>query len=266
MRGDIVSGDADRFLITFAQWDVPPRIFHIDSKGGDLKEAMSIGRIVRESQIPLWTGENCLSACVFVYVAGVERNARGTIGLHRPYFDPSYYAGLNSTDAAEQYKGLSKDAREYLEAMGTSRTLIDKIFDTGSDKIDTFSAGEANEAFGKRAPFYDEWLAAKCGRYSPREQRIIDSLIALRAAGLGMHVLKDPKQKKSSEFADDFMAHVENAKLAMRMYRDATIQPYIKLQEKHSDCLERATNAHVFAYHQYARRLLGLEPQQENRQ
>lgn len=87
MHGEIKKDDSLRFIAELVSWETPPTVFYIASKGGNLEEAMRIGKIIRESQIPVWSGEECYSACVFIYASGVEREAQGNIGLHRPYFD-----------------------------------------------------------------------------------------------------------------------------------------------------------------------------------
>ncbi|REL27053.1 hypothetical protein DXX93_11090 [Thalassotalea euphylliae] len=66
MHGEIKKGDAAKFLLEFTSWEVAPTIFFISSRGGNLDEAIHIGEIIRASQIPVHSGEECFSACVFI--------------------------------------------------------------------------------------------------------------------------------------------------------------------------------------------------------
>ncbi|HKM27787.1 MAG TPA: hypothetical protein VJY57_10155 [Thiopseudomonas sp.] len=166
MEGPINSGDASRFASAYLAWDEPPMIFHIDSPGGDVREAMFIGDFIRQSQTPVWSGRICNSACVLVLVSGVERMAQGTVGLHRPRYSEEYYSKLSSSDAAKAYSQATEAITEYMVSMGVHQAVIDRMFQADSGSLDILSAKEASALFGFRVPFYEEWIAAKCGRFT----------------------------------------------------------------------------------------------------
>ena len=111
LQGDIQRGDADRAIATLvsikpiaADFYLYPKYLQVNSRGGDVGEAMKIGALVRALYMnvnvaPADAGL-CASSCFFIYLAGVERGASGLdrltregkpgnfgpIGLHRPYF------------------------------------------------------------------------------------------------------------------------------------------------------------------------------------
>ena len=77
--------------------------------GGDLEEAMQIGRLVNvagistfaNSSLPSTKDGKCLSACFFIFVAGKERflMTESTLGIHRPYFDRKNFGSLTAEEA-----------------------------------------------------------------------------------------------------------------------------------------------------------------------
>lgn len=166
MSGPINHGDARRFIEAYLDWEEPPTLFHIDSEGGDVETAMLIGRFIRDTQIPVWSGRACYSACVLVFVAGVERLAQGEIGLHRPYYSAKYFANLSASEAADAYGVAAKSITEYMTEMGVPSSIIDRMFRANSGSLDIIKQDDVAKLFSFRLPFYDEWVAAKCGRFS----------------------------------------------------------------------------------------------------
>ncbi|WP_147302677.1 hypothetical protein [Thalassotalea euphylliae] len=114
--------------------------------------------------------------------AGVERDIGGVIGLHRPYFDKSYFANLSSLEAKKRYDALRESSEDYLKKMGVKQTLIERMFETDSTNVDILNMSEAKMEFYSRVPFYEEWLSAKCGKFTEEQKRVLKSLGALRAA------------------------------------------------------------------------------------
>ena len=77
---------------------------------------MQIGATIRElpAQTVVDSGAECMSACIFILAAGVERLTfdGSRLGLHRPYFDPRFFAKLDARSAASRYDELSRRSRE----------------------------------------------------------------------------------------------------------------------------------------------------------
>lgn len=254
MHGEIEKDDSMRFIISLASWEHPPTVFYISSKGGALDEAMTIGRIIRASQIPVWTGEGCFSACVFIYASGVERDTRGKIGLHRPYFDKEYFSNLTSLEAKRKYEKLKQQSFAYLKELEVAQSLIDRIFQTGSTEVDILEADEANKLFGTRSPFYEEWLTAKCGKYTEKQSKVLNSWGNLQAARATLSLAKDESILKADNFGSNIQELIEGAKLALLLEKEAMLSPYIKLSEIHQKCEEKAVNAHVYKFHRSLQR------------
>ena len=129
----------------------------LNSPGGDLIEAMKIGHLIRklfiETHIRRETFTNsgqpssCSSACFFIFVSGIQRqvdfsffgNSKteytvNKLGLHRPYFDKSYYS-KDFGSYKTQYEKLAKITRNYLLEMGVNKVVVDKMFSIPSKSV-----------------------------------------------------------------------------------------------------------------------------------
>jgi hypothetical protein len=182
LEGQIERGDYARVRNAVLSSAKSISWFALTSHGGDVVEAMRIGRLVRRVNVQT-VARGCNSACVLVWVAGVERNAAADLGLHRPYFDKSYFAGLSKTEADARYSELSNGVKRYLEEMEVPREAIELIFATSSSDI-VFVGERRNIALcaklAARSPAYDEWLRAKCGKF-PVDAAELDRIMHLRS-------------------------------------------------------------------------------------
>src|SRR5665213_1124172 len=82
---------------------VPFITVELDTPGGDVMEAIQIGRLIHDRFIftVVKPERVCASACVFILIAGASHTPTNSahIGLHRPSFDPSYFANLTPQQA-----------------------------------------------------------------------------------------------------------------------------------------------------------------------
>jgi hypothetical protein len=103
IRGTIVRGDFEKVLSLYRENHPYLANFDLVSPGGDVDEAMKIGRLFRKYLVHvrapyrLTSGEEaasfmpgeckdcvCASACALIWFGAPERY--GTVGLHRPYY------------------------------------------------------------------------------------------------------------------------------------------------------------------------------------
>jgi hypothetical protein len=134
IRGEIISDDPAKFRAVFAKLKNPKvfdfqRTVYLSSPGGDVYAAMDIGRQirVRSMETKVAKGDSCVSACVFVFVAGVSRHLHfgGQLGIHRPYSTGTGYT--SPQDADRQYKQMDASVRAYFKEMNISETLADDM-------------------------------------------------------------------------------------------------------------------------------------------
>ena len=108
--------------------DTPMVTIRLNTVGGDLIEAEKIGRLIRSHSLYTQVDKTsvCASACVFILAAGVQRFvlAGAKVALHRPYFEPTYFAGMTAQSAMQTYNSMLGDTRKYLAEMNAPDGLF----------------------------------------------------------------------------------------------------------------------------------------------
>jgi hypothetical protein len=189
--GEIENGDFEKVssLLQEAK-DRELGIFKINlaCPGGDVVEAMRIGKLIRGSFMATSspmnyrginicfdlpekdrTSEtcNCASACFLVWAAGVWRSGK-TLGVHRPYFRKEYFEGLPAPEAQKKYLSMSNEVRAYLKDMDIPTNVTEKMFSASSTEI--IYLDEKTIESMRYVPFFDEWLRASCGEHLSHEE------------------------------------------------------------------------------------------------
>jgi hypothetical protein len=174
LSGEIVKGDYEKVKSLISS---TTSTFWLASPGGDVDEALKIGRLFREYLISTEApyrdphgfltncrGQNCTcaSACAFIWFGGVDR--MGTVGLHRPYIDEPVFRGLPPADASMTYRRMLDNVVVYLNEMEVPRSIIETMATTNSGDIrwvNYFDEGL------DRPPSIAEWVDASCGKGDP---------------------------------------------------------------------------------------------------
>jgi len=144
MRGEIASGDKEKFdsiIVTNikklpANCDKLGVIMSLNSDGGDVHVAIDLGYSIRRIQASIFVrpNERCLSSCVLLLAAGVQRTVWGKVGVHRPYF-----AALDTDASLSQIKqkrdATNASIRKFLVDMDVSTTLLDMMLMVRPEEI-----------------------------------------------------------------------------------------------------------------------------------
>lgn len=89
ISGEITKGDDDKFRRV--SLENPDAIVWLDSPGGALAPALTIGRIIRISEFPtvVSSGSVCGSSCALIWLAGSTRflSRSGMVGFHASYYE-----------------------------------------------------------------------------------------------------------------------------------------------------------------------------------
>lgn len=171
--GRITRGDDRRFAAVLkqadaqsAEWETD-RTLLLDSKGGDVAVAMSIGRMVRRFRLVagVHEGSVCASACIVILAGGVWRYARddSQLGLHRPYFSDPHVATANGYDTFQHaYDTVIEAHRGYFAEMRVGSGLLERMLQIPSNQVQWVSLGEASalNLLGEDAT-YAEWKRAR---------------------------------------------------------------------------------------------------------
>ena len=194
IRGVIVRGDYEKVL-GFYRSNHPSLFgFLLISSGGDVEDAIKIGRLLRKYLImadaprmgpdgrfaldaldagsALCRGSKCIcaSACALIWFGAVNRV--GTVGLHRPRINDPAFKALAPSEASAVYRRMLDSISRYLEEMEVPKPLIDSMVATGSAEIEWV---DSNRAF-ERPPSFAEWVDASCGPFTKQESDTIDEI------------------------------------------------------------------------------------------
>jgi hypothetical protein len=164
MVGDIVSGDYDRFVAMLKSRGANTISVELRSGGGNVHEAIKIGRLVRELSIwvgaPNGTMQNikdascaldnsrvgrvvpcvCASACTLIWFAGVMRGDI-EIHIHSVRYDGSMFASLSPPEAAKMYRETMRVIRAYFSDMDVDERYADIMDHTSSTELEKFHFG-----------------------------------------------------------------------------------------------------------------------------
>jgi hypothetical protein len=132
----------------------------LDSRGGDAEAAISIGRLIRQSdlfsQVPVETRVSegyqsvCLSACVVVFAAGYRRSLEfdidgglpSRLGIHGPgQFDRSD-GRYDSSTANREIQRVGARLKAYFDSIDVAAQLVDDMFALPFDDIHLLSRDE----------------------------------------------------------------------------------------------------------------------------
>jgi hypothetical protein len=124
--GEIAKGDLARLRTTYERARRGSGlIVSLDSPGGDLSEAMAMGRWIRQTKA--WTAisqhASCASACVYVFAAGVQKMPLGKLLIHRPYLMDRPAGGVSAA-----LKNALSASRSYFAEMNVPEGLADIMF------------------------------------------------------------------------------------------------------------------------------------------
>ena len=159
----------------------------LNSPGGDVEEAFKIALLVKAAAI--WTDAaespeayfnairreggrtvhfyTCASACFIVMVAGSERRPRigkgeGRIGIHRPFFDASFYRTSSIAEIQSRQTLAMERMRSFLAAEGVSTRLIDEMMIRPSTDVHWLALDEYEREVGFQSPWWEELTNATC--------------------------------------------------------------------------------------------------------
>ena len=100
----------------------------LDSSGGSVAEALTIGRFIRARQIWTQVGVNdrCASSCVLVLAGGVARFPFGTVEVHS-FYSPEVLGSGDFSKAEKMYTEIAEQIAAYLKEMRVTTALLDEM-------------------------------------------------------------------------------------------------------------------------------------------
>jgi hypothetical protein len=176
VKGEIRKGDYRRITTEIVSRGEFPDMMYIDSPGGDVEEAIKIGRFARSSLLIVNPGDRCTSACALVVFASVVHSGDGEIGIHRPFYDRAYFAGLSAEEARKEYGRLEQAVKSYMREMRVPTAVAEQMMTVPSDRVVILPMQKYRQLAGRNPPAYDEWLKARCEVLTEKEERDYKSI------------------------------------------------------------------------------------------
>jgi hypothetical protein len=155
ISGPITKGDNKRLVSVIEQNEAlkPTRggrtrvgVMFFNSPGGDLIEAMEIGRTVRKRliQTVITADSTCASACLVAFLGGVARWPVGPAVVHSFY--SKQFQGLEQFDAAsKEYNEIAMHLERYIKEMRVSPELLHQIQSVPHYSSKTLSVRELDQ-------------------------------------------------------------------------------------------------------------------------
>jgi hypothetical protein len=175
--GEIEAGDSKKLI--FHAKENPKRFSAallagvvLNSNGGNVDEAIKISEILKETLATTmaFAPYKCQSACFYIFAGSAVRYATpNTIGVHRPYLPRNIMMDISPAAVerftTEKYNELGK----WLAKNSIPQDIVDKSFQRSSQEIYWLN-NEDLIRVGTRAPWYEEWLIARCPEYPKAEK------------------------------------------------------------------------------------------------
>ena len=188
IEGEIERGDYEKVEQILRSKGPSWGALYLASPGGDLVEAMKIGKLARKLFLtvhaPGWlfkkklktpTNAVCASACFFIYAGAVSRT--GTkIGIHRPTLTSNQLKKLTLQSAAKKSIDIRHFVESYLSELGVPRSYADRMFSIPASEVEWINRADLKRDFSRFDPSVDEWLEAQCNHLTPLEKELRHTL------------------------------------------------------------------------------------------
>jgi hypothetical protein len=150
LTGTIVPGSSQRVSDEIAAHGEYIKTVALDSPGGVVDEALSIGKLIRAKgfDTSVAAGALCASSCPLVFAAGKERlaTAQSAIGVHQIYAATAggpLTSQLAAAGAAlSNSQTLTAQISRYLKSMGVEDEVWLKAMETPPDKLSYLSTAD----------------------------------------------------------------------------------------------------------------------------
>ena len=211
LEGKIEAGDFDKLRSYILDGRGAENIF-LASPGGDLAEAIKIGRFVRELKLTTsvpdklrpasrYDGEYqkewiakynlkdlkanymCASACFFVFVAGIHREVGGwlldlepVLGIHRPYLSENDLREMSSDKAIAAGGRARAIVEDYLKEMGVPAKYADQMYSVPKDEVRWINKDEFEADFNGFISGLKDWVDARCNKWTDVETAFYETI------------------------------------------------------------------------------------------
>jgi hypothetical protein len=164
--GLFVKGTAAEFRLFVEQNKIKDRaVVILESDGGGVAEALSMGRMIRQMGFDTEVNTHCFSSCTLAFLGGVRRNVRGVgaeFGVHRV----STNAPLDPAQALDMGQIAIAEIVEYSAFMGVDPSFVTALTAAGPDQINLLSHDQLLKYKIVSTTFTTQWeIKVREGRF-----------------------------------------------------------------------------------------------------
>lgn len=221
LEGKIEKGDYDKIFKIADILSGTTQGIYLFSPGGDVVEAMKIGRLVRSLR---WTtnapltqplrsdtaqrlalsfglkdpmhNNLCASACFFIHVAGIYRWG-DTLLIHRPYLSNAELRKLSGNQVLRMSQVARTETDAYLKEMGLPAKYSELMYSVPKDQVQLLAESDIKADIYGFIPELKDWVDARCEKTTSAE-RIRKNYLVIK-----------PSEKWTAE-DEEFLKQVSN--------------------------------------------------------
>jgi hypothetical protein len=210
ITGTITAQDAKR-IVELEKRGARLKLVRLNSRGGDVSAAMTIGRILRKNEgaVLLEKGDICASACVLVIAGGVVRSIHGQVLIHRPYSEATDTVGQDLAAWDKKMKSYRKQMDAYLSEMNVSVGLADAMWAISPENARALTRAEREHfLLSESDSSYDDYRSTQDARkYGLTKQEYLRryKIVTEKCGKFATQPFTDEKAKDFSQCNESIM-------------------------------------------------------------
>jgi hypothetical protein len=183
MEGVLQDGDGQKFQQFLANLEPATEQstlwIALNSEGGSVREALNIARQIRNrgfiTHVP--ADSRCISACLFLYAAGLIRVPgltppntpfKPNIGIHRAFISRDFLARLSLSQAQDLTRAMYQSLERAFREFDIPPAIYQNALMTSSSQVRWLTEAETR-SLGTYPAWFDEYLLARCDQLQTAE-------------------------------------------------------------------------------------------------
>lgn len=209
LEGVVQEGDGQKFQQFLAGLDPATEQSTIwialNSEGGSVRETLNIARQIRSrgfiTHVP--AESRCISACLFLYAAGLVRvpgltpaNSpfKPNIGIHRAFLSRDFLARLSLSQAQELTRAMYQSLERAFREFDIPPAIYQNALMTSSSQVRWLTEAETR-SLGTYPAWFDEYLLARCDRLQVPEVARDATASTREKSACAMRVIQDHRRQ-----------------------------------------------------------------------
>ena len=212
LEGAVKEGDGQRlqqFLASLHPSAEQTTIWlSLNSEGGSVRETLTMARLIRSrgfiAHVP--TESRCISACLFLYAAGLVRvpgltaaNSpfKPNIGIHRAFISRDFLARLSLSQAQDLTRAMYQSLERAFREFDIPPAIYQNALMTSSSQVRWLTEAETR-SLGTYPAWFDEYLLARCERLQRPEISSDATAVSREKSACAMRLIQEHRRQPSA--------------------------------------------------------------------